>query len=374
MTVVLVLVAGCGGGSDVIDTGVVSMSQGRWGHSATLLEDGRVLVVGGDEKFRRPTSTAEIYDLTGTWSSADSMVEKRGGGHTATLLADGRVLVVGGSNATEVYDPSAGTWSSAGSMDRSRSWHTAALLEDGRVLIAGGEDSGSRKAFNTAEIYDPSTNEWSFTGEMTEVHTRDKTILLDDGKVLMMGKELTEIYDPATGEWSSAGKMMKKREGGYAATKMADGRVLVTGGETLRGQRSEAIPGGWFGGVMASHDAFLVATPKADIYDPVAGVWSVAAGLNTPRKLHPSVLLPDGKVLVVGSETAEIYDPAADVWTEVGTMLVLRTGGHTATLLGDGRVLILGGNEGADPFNPATNNEAVGVAFAEFYDPAIGWE
>jgi len=370
----MAFVAGCGGGSDVIDTGVASMAQGRWGHSATLLEDGRVLVVGGDIKFRTSTATAEIYDLTGVWSSAGSLAQKRGGGHTSTLLADGRVLVVGGGNETEVYDPSAGTWSSAVNMERSRLWHSATLLEDGRVLISGGEDAGSRKALLSAEMYDPSTGEWSAAGVLASEHSRDKAILLDDGTVLLMGKLEAEIFDPATGTWSSVGKLIKQRDGGYAATKLADGRVLVTGGETLRGRSSEAIPGGSFGGIMASHDAFLVATPKVDIYDPVTRVWSAAANLLTPLKLHPAVLLPDGRVLAIGAEMAQIYDPVADTWTDVGKMEVPRADGHTATLLGDGRVLILGGNEGADPFLPATNVDAVALAFAEIYDPAIGWE
>jgi len=368
------LVAGCGGGSGVIDTGVASMSQGRWGHTATLLEDGRLLVVGGDEKFRKPSATAEIYDLTGAWSSAGSLAEKRGGGHTATLLADGRVLVVGGSTLVEVYDPSSGQWSAAGNIERARLWHTATLLEDGRVLVAGGEDASSRKAFLSAEVYDPSTGEWSSTGGLEEEHTRDKAILLDDGTVLIMGLLITEIYDPATGTWSSAGKMSKQRFGGYSATKLKDGRVLVTGGETLRGRSSQVIPGGSFGGFMASHDAFLVGTPKVDIYDPVAGLWSKVANLLEPLKLHPAALLPDGRVLVIGPESAEIYDPATDTWTDVGKLEVPRAGGHTATLLGDGTVLIVGGNEGADPFLPATNKDAVGLIFVEIYDPAIGWK
>jgi len=367
----MTLVAGCGGGSGEIDTGVASMAQARWGHSATLLEDGRVLVVGGDVKFRTSTPTAEIYDLTGVWSSAGSMAQKRGGGHTATLMADGRVLVVGGSNATEIYDPSSGTWSSAGDMEKSRLWHSATLLDDGRVLISGGEDSGSRKAHLSAEVYDPSTDTWFSAGVLASEHSRDKAILLDDGTVLLIGKLEAEIFDPATETWVSVGKLTKQREGGYGATKMADGRVLVTGGETLRGRSSEVIPGG---GIMASHDAFLVATPKVDVYDPVTRVWSAVANLLEPRKLHPAVLMPDGRVLVIGAETAEIYDPATDTWTIVGKMEVPRSDGHTATLLGDGRVLILGGNQGADPFNPATNADAVAIAFAEIYDPAIGWD
>ncbi len=91
--------------------------------------------------------SAEIYDpALGTWSSTPSMSTARAD-HTATLLQDGRVLVSGGRSAdadantsasAEIYDPALGTWSQTGSMTAERELHTATLLLDGRVLVSGG--------------------------------------------------------------------------------------------------------------------------------------------------------------------------------------------------------------------------------------------
>ncbi|WP_395845218.1 Kelch repeat-containing protein [Cystobacter fuscus] len=85
--------------------------------------------------------------------------------HAATLLADGRVLVVGGTGPSgelvtaEVYDPATHTWSATGSLAVLRRHHTATLLNDGRVLVVGGTGSSGNVAL--AELYDPATGTWS---------------------------------------------------------------------------------------------------------------------------------------------------------------------------------------------------------------------
>ena len=132
----------------------------RSGHSATLLQDGRVLVLGGSSAppTPSPSATAGLYDpRTGSWTAAESMNGEHIGG-TATLLDDGSVLVAGGgssgsSGGEELYDPSTGSWIGTATMLVVRSGHMATLLDDGSVLVAGGSSPGGLLA--TAELYEP---------------------------------------------------------------------------------------------------------------------------------------------------------------------------------------------------------------------------
>ena len=348
---------GCGGGGG---EGIAGMAQGRWGHSATLLEDGRVLVVGGQETLSVALATAEVYDpSTATWSSAGSMSEARGEGHTATLLGDGRVLVTGGSSSVEVYDPSTGGWSSTGSTLEARAWHTATLLGDGRVLVAAGMDptAGGEQLFDSAEVYDPSTGQWSSTGSMAGEHARHTASLLGDGTVLMVGKVSAEVYDPSTGTWSPAGKPGGERQLGYTATVLGDGRVLIAGGEMYQGA--------W--------TALKVAVRAVDIYDPSTGSWSAASPMEEGRRSHPAVRLKDGGVLVIGDREAEIYDPDTDTWSSAGEMENSRTDGFTAIVLGDGTVLVVGGREDTELGLRGAKLGGQGLTAVEIYDPATGW-
>ena len=185
-------------------------------HTATLLADGRVLVVGGYGGFENLAST-EVYDpSTGTWSPTGSMAEARKR-HAATLLTDGRVLVLGGTDdfgkalaSVEVYDPSTGTWSPTGSMAHARREHTATRLTDGTVLIAGGAFHGapaSNVLLASAELYDPSTGTWSPTGSMVYGRIQHTATRLTDGRVLVsagftdFGLSSAEVYDPSTNAW-----------------------------------------------------------------------------------------------------------------------------------------------------------------------------
>ena len=126
-------------------TRAAAMSEARWGHTATPLADGRILVVGGVGIEDRSLASAEIYDpATDRWAVTGAMSEARDG-HTATPLADGRILAIGGVGANgealasvEIYDSTTGQWSLMESMDRPRAKHTATLLRDGRVMVVGG--------------------------------------------------------------------------------------------------------------------------------------------------------------------------------------------------------------------------------------------
>jgi hypothetical protein len=170
------------------------MTVGRFLHTATQLQDGRVLIVGGAlTSASDPVATAEVYDpATGTFTMTGAMATAREQ-HTATLLADGRVLIVGGTTSTgtgdlhptatvEVYDPSTGSFSVTGSMAEARTFHTATLLPNGKVLVAGGGDENS-----TAEVYDPATGAFSTTGGMEIGRSGHTATLLPNGSVLVAG-------------------------------------------------------------------------------------------------------------------------------------------------------------------------------------------
>jgi Kelch motif protein len=120
-----------------------SMSFARVQHAAVLLSDGRVLVVGGDSPCcpSLTLSSAELYDpRTGTFSLTGNMSSPRDG-PTATLLPNGKVLVISGASA-EIYDSVTGTLSPTVNLITSRGGHTTTLLQNGRVLVTGGAQTG----------------------------------------------------------------------------------------------------------------------------------------------------------------------------------------------------------------------------------------
>ena len=126
-----------------------SLNTARSGHTATLLQNGMVLVAGGSDSNFNRSASAELYDpASRTWTATGSLNRARNR-HTATLLQNGMVLVAGGfdingnrSKSAELYDPASGTWTFTGSLNTARAGHTATLLQNGKfVLVAGGEDS-----------------------------------------------------------------------------------------------------------------------------------------------------------------------------------------------------------------------------------------
>src|SRR5439155_22291808 len=163
-------------------------------------------------------------------------------GHTATLLSNGRVLVVGGfgtsSQATaELYDPGSNSWSSAGSVADGRVQHTATVLPNGRVLVAGGENSTAGGTYlATTELYDPGPNNWTKAASMANAHVGHSATLLSNGQLLIVGGKdakgfvnAAERYDPAANSWSPAGALSTSRWL-HSAALLPNGQVLVLGG------------------------------------------------------------------------------------------------------------------------------------------------
>jgi WD40 repeat protein len=299
-----------------------------------------------------------------SWIATGNMVESRSS-HSATLLLDGRVLVAGGSGnaSAELYDPQTGTWTATGSMIKMRSGHTATLLRDGRVLVAGGLGGDvSAERYDSAELYDPATGTWIATGTMTESRANHTATMLDDGTVLAVGgadSASAELYDPQTGTWTATTNMVVGDRWLHTATLLPDGKVLVTGGRR-RGSR-----------VDLGHAAAVATGPTAELYDPNAGAWTATGSMGVIRYEHTATLLQDGTVLVVGTEagdptSSELYDPQSGSWSFTGSMALGRAFGLRATLLRDGRVLVTGG--------VLLVSEQVNGASAELYDPkSLTW-
>jgi len=230
-----------------------SLQTARMDHTATLLADGCVLVAGGqslgDGLGNWIEKTAEKYDpATGLWTEVPSMANARYG-HSATLLADGKVLVVGGAGPsgdsvytvrTEVFDPVTNRWRNADSLGVARAFHSAVALSDGSVIAAGGFTlpANSLVLTDSAEIFDPSSVRWRPTGSLNVARSAGGAggVLLPDGSVLVAGGRTStaEVYDVATRLWSLTGSMATIRSR-HVLTLLSDGRVLVTGGENRDG-------------------------------------------------------------------------------------------------------------------------------------------
>lgn len=300
-----------------------SMSVSGFDQTATRLADGRVLVAGGKNPWAAGfrLDHAELYNpATGTWSATARLLVARFG-HTATLLNNGKVLVAGGATndfgdsslataESELYDPTTGTWTRTGDMNVGRVFHQTILLPDGRVLVSGGIVDSHPGITAAAEVYDPATGAWTPTGSLNRGRYGHGQVLLKNGKVLAfagvgqvsgagVNLNTAETYDPTVGVWTATGSF--SAPGGLATGAMLpDGRVLGTTTQSTN--------------TPSPYD------PSTNVYDPATGEWSSAGNLLLPRQGQAAVALDDGRVLVAGGNiagdgglpttTAEIYTTA----------------------------------------------------------------
>jgi hypothetical protein len=316
-----------------------SLNTPRVYFTATLLQNGQVLIVGGAQGGGSPFGTCELFNpVTGTFTLTGNLNVPREW-HSATLLNNGMVLIAGGQGASgslsssELYDPTTGTFNLTGSLNIAREFQTATLLQNGQVLIVGG--SGD----STAELYDPTAGTFTYTGSLNITLTSQTATLLNDGTVLIAGGDTyggytptakAELYNPTAGTFTTTGSLHAARED-HTATLLTTGKVLIATGAGTQG--------------------YLATT---ELYDPTAKTFSLSGSLAYPRAFATATELNGGQVLVVGGvsnvenapdiDPAELYDPTSATFSIAGNLNIARDS-HLGTLLNDGTVLIAGGED-----------------------------
>ena len=264
-----------------------------------------------------------------SWGTTGAMTVQRNA-HTASILPNDKVLIVGGIAgltalaAAETYDPVTGTWSATGSMTGARRLHHAVVLGSGKVLVAAGVNANNNlvkpseiydaTTGTSAEVYEPATGTWTATSAMGALHAGHAAVVLATGKVLVAGggDEATtgvlsssELSDPVAGTRAPTTGAMSAKRYFHTASILANGRVLVVGG-------------------LVSASA---ATMSAEVYDPIAGMWTVTGSPTAGYAgAHTASVLSGDKVLVVGgSRTApstlvDLYNAATGAWTAPGPL------------------------------------------------------
>ncbi len=319
----------------------------RMGHTSTVLSNGYVLAVGGEDSEGAVIASCQIYNpYTNSWTNAADLNIARKN-HTATLLLDGKVLVIGGSSVgtsrldtAEVYDPKEDEWTLlTNHLTFPRSGHTATRLNDGRVVIAGGTASST-----TIEVIDPSEDTPTFTaiGALANARHNHAAVLDRDGNIwFIFGLDNNESivssyekFNPETG--NSTLTTSTDSRSNFTATLMVNNRILVAGGKT-------------------STNTALNTTLIIDTSD---GSSTNGSQILLGRFDHSAVTLQDGRVVLIGGSNATVsynntivYEPNGNVdylKKDEDNNVMFQNGGrtkHTTNILHDGSILILGGTK-----------------------------
>ena len=283
----------------------MNMNQTRVNHTATVLPNGKVIVVGG---VAGSSNLDEIWDpATQTWTNVTISSEREH--HTATLLNNGKVFIAGGNDSigtvltsTVIYDPATGTSTAGPGLLTPRQRHTATLLPNGTVLIAGGRQANATPpppfiVLPSAEIYDPvgGTIMAVSLSTMSDPRFAQSDVLLDDGRALIAGGS-SDGNNPTVSSLKSAdffsgaafsalpsapGGALNQVRREFSMTKLTDSWVLAVGGIDSSGAR------------IATSEMFEPNPPGADNF--MTGV-----SLTNARSGHTATRLQDGRVLVLG--------------------------------------------------------------------------
>ncbi len=331
------LLSACGGEGDFAQTG--SMRTPRHGHTATRLASGEILLAAGLTKTD-PLADFEIYDpARGVFRPyAPSGLPKRGW-HEAVLLPEGVLIAGGWTSGGEALRSAAVLLPAGGVAARTRMKygrydHTMTRLPNGDVLIAGGNDG--KRAMRHLEVYAPDKGAFSLARRPMLIARQQHTATALGGAGVLIvggaqgpGARYAELYLPAPGRTRLVRSLTTQRSR-HTATRLADDRVLIAGGLGREG-------------TLGSAEMF---DPKTETFAPLEN------GLRTKRQQHTATRLADGRVVLLGGwggeeghtlSDAEVFDPKRRCFRRLGAEMRSPRRLHTATALGDGRVLVVGG-------------------------------
>jgi hypothetical protein len=336
-----------------------TLTVGRFLHTATVLTDGTVLVAGGIDTLGAVLNGAEIYvPAANQFVLLPNRMTRVRADHTATLLPDGRVLIVGGIDGTgselasaEVFDPTAGAFQAVDSMGSIRTGHATVSAAAG-VFVLGGQSFLSLPPvyYDDGEQYDPVGDIFLSNplGPFLQARSQHHAFELSNGRILLVGggsgtNLSLEEYDPVSNtsvELSISASAAQVTA--HASVLLQDGTALVTGG--MQGRELISV---------------IPAFDQAFVYDrtgPVGSRFTDVGPMGHSRRWHSATILTDGRVAVIGGNDknfenvreAEMYDPVSSTFITGDTLLTPRYH-HRAVRLQDGRVLVTGGTpDGAD--------------------------
>lgn len=335
-------------------------STPRYEHSTAMLPDGRVVILGGQQHrgAYSPLTTSDVFNpVSGTFTSGPELLVPRFESEAIAIDAN-RVLVTGGyeeydlaRNTGEILILGTGSVATTNPMSARRLLHQMVKLTTGpnagKIAVMGGFNGPipygrpTWQATASVDIFDGATNTFTpLPGSMKTPRGLFTATPLLNGNILIVGGydansssflASSEIFDPVAGTFTFTGTLSRSRTG-HTATRLADGKVLISGGAT------DAVDGA-----------------TAELYNPATGLFeSVNGAMAVPRRFHAAALLDDGRVAIFGGEsqdnwvrgTAEVFDPIAKTFSPFGRMSIPRSHA-TANLLitgpRSGKVLVFGG-------------------------------
>jgi hypothetical protein len=315
----------------------VEMNESRAGHTSTLLDNGKVLIAGGfnENPSMVVFNTAELYDPVSKSFTYTGTMNERRNTHTATLLNNGKVLIAGGwgrnekHSSAELYDPETGKFTPVGNLSIPRAAFTATLLSNGMVLIAGG---------TTAELFNPATNMFTETGGLIQGRFGHTATLLNNGNVLLIGGSYdnnviasAEMYNTETGKFTILQSSLNNARYKHASVLLNDGNVLIVGGANnldWQGQLNSAelyeAATGIFVDIPALNNrrfkisnacakfgdgSILVAGGNKiiELFNPLAGAFINEDNLDDSYFTSTATQLKGNRVLIAGGYNANIH-------------------------------------------------------------------